>query len=54
MTPEEVASYEAHEHDVTKYGKFAGRCCMAALDRIDEARKREQHAPTLFDLEAFA
>jgi hypothetical protein len=54
MTLEEVAIYEAHLHDVARYGKHAGRCCMASLDAIYEARKEPTRTPTLFDVEAYA
>lgn len=54
MTPEEAAIYDAHDHDVRKYGQFAGSCCMEALQRIEEARERTRRMPTLFNLEEYA
>ena len=54
MTPQEAAIYDAHDHDVRKYGQFAGSCCMEALQRIEEARERARRMPTLFDVEAYA
>jgi hypothetical protein len=54
MTAEEVAIYEAHLHDVARYGTHAGKCCMESLDAIIEARKEPTRTPTLFDLEAYA
>ncbi len=51
MTPQELAIYEAHDHE-PRFGKFAGTCCMESLDSIERARKTpDVKAWTLFDLD---
>lgn len=51
MTPEELAIYEAHDHD-PKFGKFAGTCCMESLDSIENSRGSSKPQPwTLFDMD---
>jgi hypothetical protein len=51
VTPEELATYEAHDHE-PRFGVYAGTCCMRSLDDIEQARKTpEVKAWTLFDMD---
>ncbi len=51
MTPEELATYENHDH-LERFGKWAGTCCLESLEAIEAARKAPDLTPwTLFDLD---
>jgi hypothetical protein len=51
MTPEELETYNNHHH-LERFGKWAGTCCLASLEAIEEARKTPDVKPwTLFDLD---
>lgn len=55
MTPEEQhLAYINHKHDIEKYGKYAGLCCMEALEEIERlcSVKKEPAQLTLFDFES--
>jgi hypothetical protein len=51
MSEEEQRTYEAHPHNVEKFGKFAGTCCMDSLNAIWGRREQLKRQPTLFDMD---